>query len=344
VKIGSGDNMARKRFTDYTMAEAILGGWRFERAKGTFDPRDYMASEPLGVINLGLQYLERKKVRVGAKHYRNINSDMTKVMEHFGNVNIKTLQYGAWEDFLHPLEDSVVTSGLSGKSRFNLRSTISDFYKWLVRRGAMRRGEVPDLPEVPFKLGWRNTITRDTQDHVIKKVVTLTGDVNPRIGIAIRFLATYVNVRPGELIQVREGDINLDRKRITLRKETTKEGQEKYIFLLDEDVELLRSLPRAFPNLPFFRHFKGNGAAKPGQQFGHDYLYRWWKRACKEVGVEGVDLYGGTRHSTVIYLREQGYTPEEIKRASMHSTNKAFERYLQVTANELTPIYGATRK
>jgi len=346
VKIGNGKppNGARKRVTNYTKAEALLGGWRFERWKGTFDPRDYMASEPLGVINLGLQYLERKRVRVGDKHYRNIKNDMYKVMEHFGNVNIKTIGYGELEDFLHPSKNSVVTSGLSSKSRFNLRSTISDFYKWLVRRRILKRHEVPELPEVPFKLGYRNTITRETQDQIVDKVVELTRDFNPRIWIAINFLLTYVNVRPGELIQIKEGDIDLDRKRITLRRETTKEGHEKYIFLIDEDVEFLRTIPKGFSNLPFFRHLKGNGAAKPGQQFGHDYLYKWWKKACKELGIEGVDLYGGTRHSTVIHLREQGFSPEEVKRASMHSTNKAFERYLQITANELTPIYGATRK
>ena len=58
----------------------------------------------------------------------------------------------------------------------------------------------------------------------------------------------------------------------------------------------------------------------------------------------GGDFYGGTHHSTVIALRESGSTPEEVKRASMHQTNKAFERYLQVTANELTPNYEATRR
>jgi integrase len=295
--------------------------------------------------NLATQYLDRKKVQVGRKHFRNISSDMSKFVAHFGDINIHKVQYGELEDFLFPLAKSNPVSGLSGKTVANIRSTISDFYKWLVNRKYLKRHEVPDIPKVPFKLGWRNTITREVQDHVIEKVITLCD--NPRVGIAIKFLATYVNVRPGELVQIREGDIDLEGRRIKLRRETTKEGDDKYIFLIDEDIGLLKSLqdrsPKAFPALPFFRHFKGNGAAKPGQQFGHDLLYKWWKRACKELGVEGVDLYGGTRHSSVIYLREQGFSPEEVKRASMHSTNKAFERYLQVTANELTPIYGAAR-
>jgi hypothetical protein len=42
------------------------------------------------------------------------------------------------------------------------------------------------------------------------------------------------------------------------------------------------------------------------------------------LGIEGVDLDGGTRNGTAVYLKEIGHSPEAVKRASMHSTNKAF--------------------
>jgi hypothetical protein len=60
------------------------------------------------------------------------------------------------------------------------------------------------------------------------------------------------------------------------------------------------------------------------------------------LGIEGVDLYGGTRHSTVRELRKYR-TPEEIRLGSMHSTNKAFERYVQVEPNDLRNIYRDTQ-
>ena len=60
------------------------------------------------------------------------------------------------------------------------------------------------------------------------------------------------------------------------------------------------------------------------------------------MGIEDVDLYGGTRHSTVRELRKYR-TPEEIKLGSMHSTNKAFERYFQVEPNDLRNIYRDTQ-
>jgi hypothetical protein len=90
-------------------------------------------------------------------------------------------------------------------------------------------------------------------------------------------------------------------------------------------------LPYLSQTLPFFRH-------PDGRQFGQKYFYKWWKRACKELNIEDVDLYGGTRHSTVRALRKRR-TPEEIRRASGHSTNKAFERCYHTEGDMLRAIY-----
>lgn len=87
---------------------------------------------------------------------------------------------------------------------------------------------------------------------------------------------------------------------------------------------------------------KGVKSCQPGQIFGDRYLYKWWKRACSNLKIDGIDLYGGTRHSSTIALTEFA-TPEQIKRATMHSTNTAFERYYQVSKHEVKSIYESTR-
>ena len=53
-----------------------------------------------------------------------------------------------------------------------------------------------------------------------------------------------------------------------------------------------------------------------------------------------VDLYGGTRHSSARALRDR-FSPEQIRRATMHSTSKAFERYFRVEGDEVRSIYEA---
>ena len=84
----------------------------------------------------------------------------------------------------------------------------------------------------------------------------------------------------------------------------------------------------------FFRRDCGGGGKLAGTPFGRHILYDYWKKACANLGIEGVDLYGGTRHSTMQELRKI-MSPEEIKRLSMHSTNKALDRYIQVNVEEL---------
>ena len=57
-------------------------------------------------------------------------------------------------------------------------------------------------------------------------------------------------------------------------------------------------------------------------------------RACKNLGVEDVGLYGGTKH-TVATALGQLLSPEEIKRGGTGSkTNKAFDRYFQPQKRE----------
>jgi hypothetical protein len=93
-----------------------------------------------------------------------------------------------------------------------------------------------------------------------------------------------------------------------------------------------------FPFLRTFRELFGI----EGTQFGPRLLWKWWRKACSNRGIFGVDLYGGTRHSSVIDLRKR-HSPEAVRRATMHSTNKAFKRYLQLTAEEVRPLYADTR-
>jgi len=100
---------------------------------------------------------------------------------------------------------------------------------------------------------------------------------------------------------------------------------------------------RGFPEMPFFRHVEGIKGCAENKPFGEKYFYKWWVKACKKLGIEGVDLYGGTRHSSAIALRKYR-TPEEIKRATMHSTNKAFERYFRIESDDLRDIYKDTQK
>jgi hypothetical protein len=78
-----------------------------------------------------------------------------------------------------------------------------------------------------------------------------------------------------------------------------------------------------------------------GTPFGKHLLYDVWKKACGNLGIEGIDLYGGTRHTTLQFLRQQMST-EDVKRLSQHTTNKALDRYIEIQHQELRDGYALT--
>ena len=68
----------------------------------------------------------------------------------------------------------------------------------------------------------------------------------------------------------------------------------KMVPILPEDNALIDALPKGMPQVPFFRHGKGISGVRAGRKFGNKYLYKKWKDACKTLGIEDIDLYGGT--------------------------------------------------
>jgi integrase len=198
---------------------------------------------------------------------------------------------------------------------------------------------VPEIPHISYKLGFRRIVDKQTQQDIIAEVNRLSSDRNPKIWLGIHWLARYISIRPGELINIKEKDIDLERGSIFIPH--PKEGTPKWVPMVKEDVEMARAYKDAYPGFPdqhFFRSCKGEEGVAPDVPFNQKRLPKWWKKACANVSVHGVDLYGGTRHSSATALREF-CTPEEIKRATMHSTNQAFERYFQTDGEELRKIY-----
>ena len=125
-----------------------------------------------------------------------------------------------------------------------------------------------------------------------------------------------------------ENQIDRQRGFLIITGQQAKEKRAKIISLTVEDLEIVRALPLAFsPDMPFFRHERNiKGGTKTGDGLGHNSIYRAWRRACDRLGVQGVSLYPGTKHSTAMGLREV-LSPEQIRDISGHSTKSAFERY-----------------
>ncbi|MFH1079482.1 MAG: hypothetical protein V1766_04360 [Pseudomonadota bacterium] len=315
-----------KRFKEYDQAQRFLTGVRFKTDENTYDVRDYKQDNPLGFTNMSNKWMgyHLDTVRPGSR--KNIKSHLRHAQNFFLDRNVKDLRYGDFEDFIQTLT-------LSDKTKHNILSTVHHFYTWMKRRQEI--ASLPDFPVISFELGYRRTVDKGTQHAIIEEVKRICG--NRRVYLGIKWLATYISVRPGEMIRLKEKDIDMGNGYLYFPH--PKERKFKSVPILPEDIEILKSFTLSFPAMPFFRHDGGLQGVADGQPFGEKYFYKWWVKACSNLGIEGVDLYGGTRHSSVRALRRYR-TPEEIKEATMSATNKAFERYMgQANDGDILSIY-----
>ncbi|MHB8071526.1 MAG: tyrosine-type recombinase/integrase [Candidatus Cryosericum sp.] len=307
-----------RRFRDYDRAQAFLGGLRHEKgpdAVRAFDPRDYQIKEkPLSFQILAAKWLAVKQQTVKPKSYRNLRNYLARAAAHWGDTNIKALGYGEIEDFLLAQE-------VAAKTRANIRSALHDFWSWLIDREVIGPADRPKFPKIPFELGWRRIVDQATQTAILAEVARIAPE---RVWLGIKWLCDYPAIRPGELLRLKEGDILKDQGVLVFSH--PKEKKPKLVPLFDDDRARLQDLPLALPATPFFRHLVAGPGFRAGTPFGERTLYKWWKRACARLGIEGVDLYGGTRHSSIVAARRfLGY--EDTKTLAGHSTNSAFERY-----------------
>jgi len=316
-----------KRFKSYDAAFRCLTGWRFESDENKFDERAYRKNSPLSFERIAVEWLQvKKRQNIQPNTYRALEEHINKAVRVWGNRNILTIRLKDFDHFLSQFD-------VSPKSKANYIQTMRQLWGWLYDNEEIKK--LPKFPKVRYELRRKPTVDKNAQYAVLDKLRQLTTASNLdtetafRCWLGIRWMTVYINVRPAEIRDITENDIDLIRGEILIPH--PKEGKAKKMYLLDEDVEHIRSLPRGMPHLHFFRH-------KNGDQVGEKFFYKWWIKACKALGIEGVDLYRGTRHSSCQALRGR-YSPEEIRLASMHTTDKSFERYYQQEGDDYRRVY-----
>jgi len=200
-RVKFGRQVSRRFYNyEYLKARQFLEGLRFKTIEGTYDYRDYLSKNPLGFQNLAEKWLAHKEHYISKNHHRNIKREIRKAIDTWGQTNVKAIGYGEIQDFLDSLK-------LSSKSKSEVRSVLHTFFTWVCRRE--KSVEMPDFPEVKFELGWRNIINIETQQAIISEVKRISWDINPKIWIGIKWLATYIAFRPNELRMLKESEINV---------------------------------------------------------------------------------------------------------------------------------------
>jgi integrase len=330
-----------KNFHNYFEAYQFLQGLRFKFVEGSFDARDYLKNAPLGFSNLAKKYINMKN-QIGLRSISNVKNYMTRASDYFGQKNIKTFTRADIREFLYSLEN------ITEKTRHNYMSTIRDFFRNLVEDEVIDITQMPRMPKIDFELGYRKITDIETQNAVLDKIKQISYHLNEKIWLGCDMLALYVNIRPKDLLNLSEGDIDLEYGVMTIKRPTKKKGKQVKITvrLIPEHISEILLLKQKYPALPhisFFRHVTGVSGVQADAPFGEKYFYKWAKKACRSLGIKGLDLYGLTRHSTVTALAKH-VGEEGAKKASGHFTNKAFERYCQYQDDDTFDMVKAAAK
>ena len=334
-------------FKEFSKAERYLTGLQFAVDRGSYDERDYKRDNPLGFSNLIEQWYKDKtvestnrkgeterKIKKGTcKDYRGYKESFC---VYFGNRNIKAIaeDEGFISDFFN------ILTGVGNKTKKNYASALNTFFTWVWKRNkkAFAKANItqPELPKFKVTLGYRKRVSKDVQFEIVEEVKRISYHINPKIYLGIKWLCTYIKVRPGEMASLKEGNINLWTKHFIFP--DPKEGKWKSVPIIPEDIDILKTFPLSMPSMPFFRHVKGISGVAENEPFGEKYFYKWWVRACANLGIEGVDLYGGTKHSTTTALGEK-YSPEEIQERGTGHASNAFYRYFDTCDEEARKLY-----
>lgn len=327
IKFGKDIN---KRFLTYDKAARYLTGLRYETDAGKFDVRDHLASMPLSFTNQARAYLEYKK-RQKLATFRAVERYINRAAAFFGDRNVKYIKKKDISRFLQSLKN------ISKKTKANYTSQIRDFYYNFLyeEEEILGLADLPKMPKIDFELGFRKIINIETREKIVDRFKEMTYEKNPKLWLAVDILCAYNNLRPGDLPRLKEGDIDLEYGVMTFWRPTKSKRKKApkviRIRLLDYHIEEIRVLKKEFPatgNMIFFRHTALSGK-KADAPFSENYLYKQWKKACADLGIHDLDLYGGTRHSTTTAMAKAlGKT--KARKFSGHDTDKAFDRYCQI--------------
>lgn len=263
---------------------------------------------------------------------------------HFGfwvGSSSREVTFGKLEDWHRWLGERRNESSRTKRTTLSLKTqrNISGAFRAFLRR-LHRRGEIDRVPEFPAIESADHapvTVTLEQQRKILEAIKW------PRRGIFL--CAATEALRVGELRALEVSDFRDGRLRVAravrghgaagVTAEQTKNRSAEWRELwspellawLDWRLEQLTPEDRLRGQVVLFPN---PGASGPGQRFTHEALTYWWRKACRQVGIE-VALQEGTRHSLLTVLA--GELPERMLQAfSRHRDAKSLSHYAKPRA------------
>ena len=316
----------------YELAHRILETMRYETDQHCFEPSLYCKKnlneyrfetrvkkwldEKLNDPNLAISYTCKLK-----------GYTETLYIPFFRSMDVRDIKYHHIKEFFTSLPKE-----FSAKYVKNILDGLKNFFRELHADEYVTM--IPKFPRISFQSPEIKWIDKKTQDLIIRAIPDEHKDI---------FLFMFQQgLRPGEVRSLKRKDINFKEKIVTIQRafsgnilrEVTKTKRIRTIPLSHEIYEMLASKTKDFLPEAFIFTWKGKPYVK-------DALYRIWIKACSAVHIDGVHLYGGTRHSFASQAVNRGVSLWKVGKFLGHTKTQTTERYAHARVMDLSEVISA---
>ena len=318
--------------SSYEQAKRLASVIELEIQNKTFDPSKYVKKDFKNFLfeNYIQKWIDFSQDRLKPSSFKTRKVIASKyLIPYFKSKDIREIRTSDIQDFYSALKKKK----LSSKTIYNIFAELKALLNFAKKREDIEK--VPIFPNVKIEEKPIYWLTQEQQKQILEALPEKHRPI-------FRFMFTY-GTRPGEARALTWDCVDFTNKIIYIKRtfshrrlvETTKEGRWKVLPLLPEIEQMLKSLYANRKKNTKFVFSPGSGA----EHYGEKILPKLWKQACSRVGIKGITLYEGVRHSFVMQRLTAGFSYEEVGPCVGHSTPQTTRKYGRLMAQNLIKVF-----
>lgn len=229
------------------------------------------------------------------------------------------------------IEDYLFKQAVANRTKANIKSSISSFFKYLCRRGYISSNPTLQLESIKIPRSRPEYLSKEqflTLLEIIEKESTPYYRERDLMLVKL-FLKT--GLRRAEVVGLNVRDIDLSKRTLQVKR---KGGREAYLYIHDElasDLERYLKIVARSSAEPLFM-------SKRGTRLSASSIWHLVKTYAHKAGFKDISVHG-LRHTFGTTLLSEGVPLSYIQKLMDHQSPQTTSLYLHIQNNELTQVF-----